>query len=83
MANDTRPAQPSETQAQPNAKSPDMQVAMRIVAQLEVRDLIAPEQSAPLRARIAAGALTPEDWVLVARQAINRDPDADDGYLHD
>ncbi len=56
--------------APPNARTPDMQVATRIVAELEVRALIAPEQSNALRAQLAAGAMTQDEWIMVARRAI-------------
>ncbi len=52
------------------SRAPSMQVATRIVATLAARDLIAPEQSDALQRQIAAGVLTPDDWIQIARRAV-------------
>ncbi len=58
-------------------RTPEHQVATRIVATLAARNLVAPEQSDALRGQIAAGALTPDDWIQIARRAVALDSDDD------
>lgn len=61
----------------PQALSPDEQVAQQIVAQLLAHGLIAPWQADALRRDLAAGVLKAADWRQIAKEALN--PAALDG----
>lgn len=60
--------------------TPDMQVAFQIVALLEVRGLICPEQSDGVRTGIVAGALDAPDWIAIAQRALALEP-CDDSLI--